>query len=252
MLQKLKYIYRANKYRHTSDSEEINYLIKHIFKGETVMDIGCHKGAYLYWMQQRVGVTGNVIAFEPQPTLHNYLSNIINDVQSYSNVKLYPYALSNKAGLLNFYVPKGKNETSPGASLNTQKNEQEDCTTLQVEVKRVDDFITEVGNKLSFIKIDVEGHELELLQGAQQTLNKYHPIVLIELEARHCSKERVNEVFAFITTMGYKGYFFNEHDLLPIEEFKFDIHQAQQGDRYWANPTYCNNFVFEPLKKTIY
>jgi FkbM family methyltransferase len=251
MIEKLKYLYRANKYKHSSDSEEINYAIKHIFKGETVMDIGCHKGAYLHWLQLRVGVTGKVIAFEPQPTLHSYLQNIISNVQNYTNVQLHPYALSNKHGKLDFFVPKGKTNTSPGATLNTQKNEQEDCTILQVEVRCVDDFINDITNKLSFIKIDVEGHELELLQGAQATISKYHPIVLIELEARHCSIERVMEVFNLIQQHGYNGFFFNQHDLLPLAEFNFDVHQKQTGNRYWANADYCNNFVFEPIKKMM-
>ena len=161
MLQKIKYLYRANKYRHASDSEEINYLIKHVFKGETVMDIGCHKGAYLHWLHQRVGAAGKVIAFEPQPALHQYLTTIIASMQDYGNVTLYPYALSNKSGLLNFYVPKGKSETSPGATLNAQKNNEEQCTTLQVEVKRVDDFAAEINNKLSFINQKIEEKKLD-------------------------------------------------------------------------------------------
>ncbi len=250
MLEKIKFLYRANKYKHASDSAEITYILQHVFKGETVMDIGCHKGAYLHWLQSRVGSAGRVIAFEPQPTLHSYLQKIISGTQRYTNVLLYPFALSNKQGNLNFYVPKGKSNTSPGASLNTQKNEIEECTTLQVEVRCIDDFEADINSKLSFIKIDVEGHELELLQGAHKILTTYKPILLIELEARHCSEERVEQVFELIQSYGYKGCFFNEHNIQPLQEFNFIQHQSSKEERYWALPTYCNNFVFEPIVLT--
>ena len=55
MIERLKYLYRAYKYKYVKDSNEIDFALKHIQKGDTIVDIGCHKGAYLYWFEKATG-----------------------------------------------------------------------------------------------------------------------------------------------------------------------------------------------------
>ena len=71
---------------------------------------------------------------------------------------------------------------------------------------------------IGFIKIDVEGHELEVIKGAKETINKYNPILLVEIEKRH-SKES-EETINFINNLGYECFFTSEKNLIPINKLK--------------------------------
>ena len=76
----LRWIFRAWRYRLLIEKPEIIFLLNHLKLGQVVLDIGAHKGAYTYWMSNRVGESGRVIAFEPQPELNSYLSKISSHV----------------------------------------------------------------------------------------------------------------------------------------------------------------------------
>ena len=76
----LRWIFRAWRYRLRIEKPEITFLLNHLKLGQVVLDIGAHKGAYTYWMSNRVGESGRVIAFEPQPELNLYLSKIARHV----------------------------------------------------------------------------------------------------------------------------------------------------------------------------
>ncbi len=77
MYPKLKYLYRAFRYRWREDPAELRFLSQNLHRGQVAVDIGCYKGAYTYWMRRRVGPGGAVYAFEPQPKQVRYLRDII-------------------------------------------------------------------------------------------------------------------------------------------------------------------------------
>ena len=75
-------------------------------------------------------------------------------------------------------------------------------------VTTLDDFFAGRSLQPNFLKIDVEGHELAVLQGARQTLKKHRPTILVECEARHRPDGDVRPVFEFLQSLGYGGSFF--------------------------------------------
>ena len=90
----------------------------------------------------------------------------------------------------------------------------------------------EFENSISFIKIDAEGHEIEIIKGAIKTINKNKPILLVEIEKRH-SKKKVIDSINFINSLGYKSYYFNEKELINTAILtNFDTY---------------NNFIFKPI-----
>src|SRR5215475_12694629 len=93
MSVKLKYLYRALRYRFRVDPAEIRFVRQSLQPGQVAVDIGCHKGAYTYWMRRRVGPSGAVYAFEPQPKQVAYLRTTFSTL-GYDNVELVPMALS--------------------------------------------------------------------------------------------------------------------------------------------------------------
>src|SRR3990170_1243468 len=113
MSVKLRYLYRAYRYRYRVDPAELRFVCDHLRAGQVAVDIGCHKGAYTYWMRRRVGPGGSVIAFEPQPRQVAYLREVIAAMR-YDNVAIEPMAVSDAPGRLPLYVPRG---STHGASL---------------------------------------------------------------------------------------------------------------------------------------
>src|SRR3954466_11879036 len=104
MSVRLRYLYRAYLYRFRVDPAEIRFVRKCLQPGQVAVDIGCHKGAYTYWMRRRVGPSGVVYAFEPQPRQVAYLREAFS-AMSYDNVEIVPLALSDKSGQLPLYTP---------------------------------------------------------------------------------------------------------------------------------------------------
>ena len=95
------------------------------------------------------------------------------------------------------------------------------------------------GKKIKLIKCDAEGHELEVFRGAENLLRRQHPHLLFECETRHRTGGSVNEVFSWLTALGYRGSFIANDGLHDIESFDPVTHQADN-----SSATYVNNFLF--------
>ncbi len=242
---RIKFIYRALKYRYKDDAPELKYIIDNIQPGDSALDIGAHKGGYLHWVRKRVGSRGSVTAFEPQPTLYSYLSNAI-EAYGYKNVRLHHAGVSSEEGSMQLFIPKAEGLTSPGATF-----EQRDDTTnghfITVPVLQLDKLLANRERPINFIKMDVEGHELEVFRGASEILNNDRPKLIFECENRHLNSIKVEDVFEYLTGLNYKGYFFLNGKLTPIEQFNANQHQAIDDKLEIVDKkNYANNFVFEP------
>ncbi len=243
MIKKLAYLYRAWRYRWRVDPVEIRYLLSTLQPGDVAVDIGCHKGGYLYWMQRRVGRTGHCYAFEPQPKLFAYLQGI-KKLFAFGHVTLENKGLSSVQGELELHIPVSASGSSPGATLNTVKGA--DYTRYLVDITSLDVYFYEAGINPALLKIDVEGHELEVLRGGNKLLSSCKPKILMECEQRHLREgESVYEVFRYLTDLGYKGSFIHKGEIRPLAEFDPIVHQRSGEGRFWEAPGYVNNFIFE-------
>jgi hypothetical protein len=96
--------------------------------------------------------------------------------------------------------------------------------------------------KLTLIKIDVEGHEMAVIEGAMETINKLKPKMIVEIETRHHPTISLNELIKSISNLGYYVSYFDctknilrEYDSAqPIEQ---SIHD-------WGTRKYINNYIF--------
>ena len=243
--------WRAKKFADKWDPSEIAYLKKNLKCGEVAIDIGAHKGGYLYWMRKLVGKDGKVFCFEPQINLFNYLKSIQKSY-NWSNVIIENAGIGNKNKTISLKVPGFKGETSPGATFSLNNDlDGEPIYQYPVSVVPLDEYIKNKDiNSVAFIKIDVEGFEKEVLLGAIEILSKYKPDVLMECEQRHNSKESIFIIFDVLLSMGYKGYFFLEKKIKPLNQFSLETHQKRIGEKFWDKPDYCNNFLFVDERKT--
>jgi FkbM family methyltransferase len=240
LLDNVKLAWRARKYQRKTDPGGIAYLIDKIGPGQTVMDIGAHKGGYLYFMRKAAGPQGHVIAFEPQLKLHDYLARMKFKCR-WDNVTLERIALSDTSGTAELFIPGNtvSEGSSPGASI-ALPGDPASGRTETVATITLDDYVTKYDLAPALLKIDVEGNELALFRGGAQTLRRLRPKILVEIEARHVGRDQAEQTFRFLQDLGYTGRFIEGRDLRALDEFDFDVHQALDGKRW-----YCNNFVFE-------
>ena len=237
---KPRFLYRAMKARFRDQGAEIRALLRELSPGDVAVDVGANKGAYLYWMRRAVGPEGSVFAFEPQPGLARYLEAVSARMR-WRNVVVRECALSDAAGQRTLHVPGWEN--SPGASLEEAAAASSGVRAREVAADTLDHQLEGAG-PVALVKVDVEGHELAVFRGAARTLEQFRPTLLFECEARHLSDRSPRDVFRYLEGFGYRGGFFSQEGLRPVEEFNPAVHQRRGPGRFWEAPGYCNNFLF--------
>ncbi len=264
MSTRLRYLYRAYRYRFRVDRAELRFVRESLQLGQVAVDVGCHKGAYTYWMRRRVGSNGAVFAFEPQPPQVAYLQKAFASLP-FDNVILVPTALSDAVGRATLHVPNGAGQTH-AASLESRRREPSGTANnsprmddppipspqppapspLLVDTTTLDAFFRNQPRGPNFLKIDVEGHELAVLHGGRESLETHRPTLLIECEARHRPYGDVRPVFDLLQSLGYDGTFFHNGRRCPLTEFDVTVHQKIDPNSDRLPHDYVNNFAFVP------
>jgi len=145
--------------------------------GDTVLDIGANFGVFTKLFSELVGPQGMVIAFEPIPKTFRTLAAGIKRYRR-SNVRAINKALSDTVGTVQMFIPQYAD--NPGDDLYQASivSNSESQKTLTVDSVTIDSLQLP---RVDFVKIDVEGHELEVLQGGRLTLERYHPTLMVEV-----------------------------------------------------------------------
>lgn len=213
-------------------------LFQFIDQERGAIDVGANVGLFTLALHQR---TRQVIAFEPLPALAAELRHRFGP-----SVQVLEVALSDRAGATTLFVPyEGQRAIESRASLNDDANPDFALRPLQVETRRLDAYgFDDVG----IIKIDVEGHELAVLRGAEQTIRRCRPVLVVEIEERH-HPGKSWEIIRYILGLGYSGLFLRGGLLVDIEQFDFATMQDEKNaKRPFAERSvdYINNFVFVP------
>ncbi|NNE04547.1 MAG: FkbM family methyltransferase [Xanthomonadales bacterium] len=235
MIQNLKWIYRAWRYRLRLERQEIAWLLCNLQAGQTAVDIGAHKGAYTWWMANRVTPAGRVFAFEPQPDLANQLRTLVSS-RGLEFVKVEQMGVSRFETEMQLRVPARGN--SPGASFENTRDAL-GGQPVSVHVTSLDQYFVPLVQPIHLIKCDTEGHELQVFRGGERILRTHRPLLLFECEARHRGAGSTGEVFNYLAELGYSGSFFCPSGIRPISEFDEASHQSSPG-----STGYVNNFVF--------
>jgi FkbM family methyltransferase len=152
-------------------------IVKH---GDTAIDVGSNFLFHSTHLINLVGTNGKVLAFEPLAGPNEYGHEYVQQ-HSITNLELHNIALSNFTGTSEFY----ENTSSNGYSglRKTQFEYNSLHTTykeLLVSVDQLDNFADHIHN-LSFVKIDVEGNELNVLLGGEKVIDQYHPVIACEV-----------------------------------------------------------------------
>ena len=104
-----------------------------------------------------------------------------------------------------------------GAASIHPNNKFDNFKEVKVKMKKLDDI--KIDKKIGFIKIDVEGHELEVIEGAKNTIINNMPVLLIEIEKRH-TKEPVENSINHIKKIGYECFFLMNKELILVDKLQ--------------------------------
>ena len=148
---------------------ENQILVKYAKQGDTVIDVGANLGTATLPMSAAVGLSGEVLAFEPQPFICQCLLTNLTLSHCF-NVRHFASALGAAPGWATMQVPKQGEPYNYGAVSIGEGG-------LSVPVLSLDDLNLE---RCNLIKIDVEGFEWQVMQGARETIRRFSPVLYFE------------------------------------------------------------------------
>jgi FkbM family methyltransferase len=229
-----KYLLRKRLKRAIKSNYEKELTIVKKFSDKTkeAIDVGVYRGVYSYEMSKYFKF---IHSFEPNPLIYPYLYKNLPKI--IHNIKLYNIALSNVSGEDNLRIPSRTNSFFKN---NVEELYRLGCATIhnentfynfnefKVKKEKLDNLLSK--NKIGFIKIDVEGHELEVIDGSLNLIMENKPILLVEIEEKH-TKKKVSETITKINKLGYASYFFDENNL--------------KSTVFLKSSSNFNNFIFE-------
>lgn len=179
---------------------KMEFFRRHLKPGMTFVDVGANLGDFSLVASRLVGNSGRVISFEPDPGNCQWLRESIAK-NELANVELREEALSNTEGQATFFLGDVSGwHTLKGGQLQHEKGR------ITVATRRLDSLGLD---RIDVMKIDVEGAELEVLQGAHESLRRCRPLLLIDLHP-HMGAD-VAAVAAMLRELGYQLHTYVGH-----------------------------------------
>ncbi len=176
--------------------------------GMTVFDVGANWGIYTLAASRLVGKNGSVYSFEPNDREREKLLRNLDlmDEQRKQTVTVSNEAIGNYTGTTSFHIPVDYK----GAYGSIRKPDiEENCVEVTVPLTTLDAFISNNGiEAFDAMKVDVEGNELNVLDGAKASLQKFQPLVFMEVSDRRTKayEYKASRLCEILLEMGYELY----------------------------------------------
>lgn len=225
---------------------ELALIPRFISPRSVAVDVGANVGLYAAVMARHAG---RVLAFEPHPDCASHLRAL-----KIARCEVIEAALSDREGQAVLRIPYETGAEVHALGTLAERNDLngDAVRTVTVATTRLDAALTArlgATEAVSFIKIDVEGHERAVIEGAAATIAHHHPVLLIEVEARHGSD--IESLFVRLGDWGYQARaLIADASLAPIDARTLrDLQSAEPLARNRARPRdtrYVNNVVFLP------
>ncbi|HRP53615.1 MAG TPA: FkbM family methyltransferase [Fluviicola sp.] len=199
-------------------------LMSLVKKDAVVLDIGTNYGTTILQFAQLVGEAGLCFGFEPDPINFKICQENLR-LNHFKNIQVENCGLGHVAGTFELVVDTASNRGGNRIGIDSVGKE-----THQVSVVPLDDWIKDKNlTKVDLIKIDVEGYEMNVLKGAKEMLQKFKPMLFIELDDSNLKLQGSSskELVSFLTFLGYGiQHAENKQVILetdPFEGTHFDV-----------------------------
>ena len=187
-------------------------VVRHLVKpGDNVIDIGANIGVYTKILSELVGPQGHVYSIEPFPATLEILCYNVRKLHL-DNVEPVNVAVSDSEAVVTMAIPYDSSgaETHYRASVVTDNMQKDKTQATNVQAATIDSRFLSVSGEISFIKCDVEGHELACLKGAKKFLARSQPAWLIEVSGEPDDTDSAaNQVFKILCEKGYSVWWYD-------------------------------------------
>jgi len=202
---------------------------------DIAVDVGAAQGLFTWILSRK---SRSVYAFEPGMVL----GRLMRWSTPLSNVSFQQQAVGDSPGTVRLFTPStGLFGATVSVLSPVAKGDR--VSVNEVQQVRLDEALAAPlaeGRSVDFVKIDVEGYELNVLKGAARLIRQCHPVVLCEIERRH--NPHTAAVFQELRGLGYRCHVISDGKLKPFDED--DVVGVQQDRSNPALP-YLNNFLFQ-------
>lgn len=188
--------------------------------GGVFIDGGGHAGLMSMVASVCVGNQGEVHTFEPQSELVKQLSLDIV-AGKFSNITLNQQLLAEKSGTLVFFqIP----DATPSSSLSPLLSSRPDVVKIECPAISLDDYWNSLKNPrpVDLIKLDVEGYEFPVIKGTQSLIQKYHPLLIVEVAYSETWPKSfgysLQDMLLFLAELGYKFYIPENYKFLQVTD----------------------------------
>ncbi len=190
------------------DMNLIPYLVR---EGDVVIDVGANSADWTWRLSKQVGTRGRVFAFEADPYYAEVTRKVIK-LLGLNNVTFFAYGLSDRSGTapLQIRTPDNQRVVGTGHILEETDavNNEDRADTVQIRLMSLDEVpeVKPFMPSIRLIKCDVEGHELNVFQGAREIIRRSRPIVITEVGHTSYQRDNAQQLFSFFGALGYDGY----------------------------------------------
>jgi len=211
--------------------KELSIIGNFTDKNKEAVDVGVYRGVYTYKLSKEFK---HVHAFEPNPLIYPFLEKNLTKIVK--NMTLKNLALSDSNGDVNLRIPSRSKSIFKtnyeeiyklGCATIHEGNKIDNKNNFKVKKIKLDDLLED--KNISFVKIDVEGHEREVITGSKKIIKKNKPVLLVEIEERH-NNFPILDTIEFVKNFGYNSYFVADGNVKDVKKLK-DINSE-------------NNFLF--------
>jgi FkbM family methyltransferase len=219
-------------FKNRQDAFEIKLLEQHLRPGDVVLDIGANIGYYALILSRLVGKKGRVHCFEPDKTNFRYLEKA---TLSHGNIFINNVAAGPKTETIKIYTSKQLN-----VDHRTYKPEEYD-KEIEIEAESMDDYISKKdpaeGGRVDLIKMDIQGFEMQAIQGMQKILKKNTDIKIISEFWPYGLKKAgssVSAYFKFLSNHGFHCYLLKKDHLEKLSPEKVENLEGL-GEKHYFN-----------------
>jgi FkbM family methyltransferase len=184
----------------TSEPEVVQVIQREVRPGSLALDIGANIGYFTLLLAKQVGAEGKVIAFEPLPEVFDVLKENVA-TNGYRNVVLESKAVTDDTGCVRLSQTRAEPLSSVESIISG--------SGITVPAVALDDYFPGRGDRVDFIKMDIEGAELLALKGMQEILQRDRPVLVVELHGFNITGER-HPALLHMKEAGYSTLFVGE------------------------------------------
>jgi FkbM family methyltransferase len=164
-----------------------------------IFDVGANYGFVSFAWHTGLEQSTDIVMFEPHPGLCSLLRETI-DLNGFTGIRVEPLALGDSPGRISINLYEG--------TANVMDLQELKKGVTEVEQMTLDAYVQSSGKQPDLIKIDVDGYELNVLRGMQETVRRHKPIIAIETNDSP-------ELMAYLLQLGYRCY---DEALVPVPE----------------------------------